>query len=363
MIADTDIFNAKILIVDDQQANLILLDTALRRAGYLSVASTTDPTSVAALHGSINFDLILLDLSMPVLDGFQVMEQLNAAAIDTYTPVLVLCAEPGHKLRALKAGAKDFISKPFDLHEVLLRVYNMLGVRLLHVEATQLIGRLKDERLMADQLLLNALPPSIANRLKSRPAITERGFTKFVTDSFADVTVLSADIVDSAKSTHGVSLEVMVSLLQDISERFDVIARRYGLEKVKTVGDSYLVAAGLPRPVADHASRAASMALDMMAAMKQFNGTGPYRLNLRIGMDTGAAIAGAVDARKVAYDLWGDVVITAGRMASHGAPGRIQVTDAICRRLDKKFVLEKRDFVEFSGKGGTQTWFLNSRSV
>jgi len=363
MIADTDIFNAKILIVDDQEANVALLDKTLRRAGYLSVASTMDPTTVAALHQAIHFDLILLDLSMPVMDGFQVMEQLKLAGIDSYIPVLVLTAQPGHKLRALKVGAKDFISKPFDLDEVLLRVHNMLEVRLLHVEMKQLVDRLLEEQKISDRLLLNVLPASIAKRLKGRPAITEQGFTEFIADSFADVTVLFADIVDFTKFTQSVSLGVMVGVLNDLFSRFDAIAERHGLEKIKTIGDSYMVAAGLPVPVADHAARACSMALDMMTAMQQFNDTGPYHLNLRIGMDTGPAVAGVVGRQKFTYDLWGDVVNTAARMESNGVTGRIQVTDAVRQRQDKTFVLEKRGLVNVAGKGDMLTWFLNGRST
>jgi len=361
MIADTDIFNAKILIVDDQEVNVALLEKTLRRVGYVSVASTMDPTTVAALHQNIHFDLILLDLSMPVMDGFQVMEQLKLAGTDSYIPVLVLTAQPAHKLRALKAGAKDFISKPFDLDEVLLRVRNMLEVRLLHGEMKQLVKRLTDEQKVSDLLLLNVLPASIAKRLKDRPAITEHGFNEFIADSFADVTVLFADIVDFTKFTQSVSLGAMVGVLNDIFSRFDAIAERYGLEKIKTVGDSYMVAAGLPVPVADHAARACSMALDMMASMQEFNGTGPYNLNVRIGLDTGSAVAAVVGRRKFAYDLWGDVVSTAAHMESQGVTGRIQVTDAVRRRLEKTFVFEKNGLVEVAGKGNMLTWFLNGR--
>lgn len=129
-----DIFSARILIVDDQDANVLLLTRMLEGAGYTSVTSTTDPLEVCALHRTNHYDLILLDLQMPVMDGFQVMEGLKEAEAVGYLPVLVITAQPGHKLRALEAGAKDFISKPFDLGEVLARVYNMLEVRLLHVE-------------------------------------------------------------------------------------------------------------------------------------------------------------------------------------------------------------------------------------
>jgi len=127
-----DILNASILIVDDQEANVLLLEQLLSEAGYTNVHSTTNPVEVSALHRKNYYDLILLDLQMPEMDGFQVMECLKTNNQDSYLPVIVLTAQPGHKLRALQTGAKDFISKPFDIVEVKTRIYNMLEVRLLY---------------------------------------------------------------------------------------------------------------------------------------------------------------------------------------------------------------------------------------
>jgi PAS domain S-box-containing protein len=135
MISSSDILKANILIVDDQEAHSSLLEQTLRGAGYVSITTTNDPRAVCEMYRKNHYSLILLDLQMPGLDGFQVMEGLKAIETDGYLPVLVLTAQPDHKLRALKAGAKDFVSKPFDLAEVVMRVHNMLEVRLLHVEA------------------------------------------------------------------------------------------------------------------------------------------------------------------------------------------------------------------------------------
>ena len=131
-VADSDILVASILVVDDQEANVHLLEQTLREAGYTGVASTRDPHEVCALHRKNRYDLILLDLQMPGMDGFQVIEGLKTNVADGYLPVLVITAQPGHKLRALQAGVRDFISKPFDLLEVKTRIRNMLEVRLLY---------------------------------------------------------------------------------------------------------------------------------------------------------------------------------------------------------------------------------------
>jgi PAS domain S-box-containing protein len=154
MITPADILNASILIVDDQNANVSLLEQMLRGAGYVSVTSTKDPYEVCDLHRKNHYSLILLDLQMPGLDGFKVMEGLKAIEKDGYLPVLVQTAQPAHKLRALKAGAKDFVSKPFDLAEVLVRVHNMLEVRLLHLESEK---RAEDAKLGSEAMRASEL--------------------------------------------------------------------------------------------------------------------------------------------------------------------------------------------------------------
>ena len=132
MLEPAEILNANILIVDDQEANVMLLEQMLRNEGYQCITTTMDPRLVAGLHREHDYDLILLDLQMPVMDGFEVMEALKGIESDAYLPVLVVTAQPGHKLRALQAGAKDFVGKPFDLLEVQTRIHNMLEVRLLY---------------------------------------------------------------------------------------------------------------------------------------------------------------------------------------------------------------------------------------
>jgi signal transduction histidine kinase len=163
MIGSSDILNARILVVDDREANVRLLEGMLSGAGYTCVTSTMDPRDVCELHRKNRYDLILLDLLMPGMDGFQVMEGLKQIEVDSYLPVLVITAQPGHMLRALKSGAKDFITKPINLAEVLTRVYNMLEVRLLHIETKnnskvleQTVERLQEVERLKDGFLSTA---------------------------------------------------------------------------------------------------------------------------------------------------------------------------------------------------------------
>src|SRR5690242_5538172 len=214
MLDPSEILKAKILVVDDQQANVLLLERMLGSAGYESVTSTVDPRAVCALHEKNRYDLIVLDLQMPGMDGFQVMEGLKPIEKDGYLPVLVITAQPDHKLRALQAGAKDFISKPFDVAEVLMRVHNMLEVRLLHLEVHRKNDELKKlfdqvvaERKVSERLALHVPPDSIAARLQARPDVTA--------DNFADVTVLIADIVGFTEMIPAVSPERLALLLEE----------------------------------------------------------------------------------------------------------------------------------------------------
>jgi len=146
MVTEADILSAPILIVDDQEVNVELLRRMLRSAGYTAVSATTDPLKVCELHRENRYGLILLDLQMPGMSGFEVMEGLQEIEADGYLPVLVITAQPDHKLRALQAGAKDFVSKPFDLSELRARVHNILQVRLLHLELKQTVRELEESR-------------------------------------------------------------------------------------------------------------------------------------------------------------------------------------------------------------------------
>jgi adenylate cyclase len=363
MVRSFEIFEANVLVVDDQEANVLLFERMLRAAGYSSIQSTMDPREVCELHRKNRYALILLDLKMPGMDGFQVMEGLKEIETDGYLPVLVITAEPGHKLRALRAGARDFVSKPIDLAEVLMRVHNMIEVRLLHLETKRLYDQVVGEQKVSERLLLNVLPQPIVERLKGRPEVTADDFTEVIADSFQEATVLLADIVEFTKLSADLSPQETVVMLNEIFTDFDRIADKRGVEKIKTIGDAYMAVAGLPAPAADHAVRAAHMALDMLEAMDRFNARNGYTLQVRIGINTGAGVAGVIGKRKFTYDLWGDAVSTASRMQPHGVAGRVHVTESTRLKLSEPFQLEERDAIDIEGRGRMKTWFLSGRST
>lgn len=362
MVTASDILNAKVLVVDDQEMNVSVLKRTLRGAGYVAVTSTMDPREVQGLHLKNHYDLILLDLQMPDMDGFEVMEGLKEIETEGYLPVLVITAQPDHQLRALQVGAKDFVSKPLVLSEVVMRVHNMLEVRLLHKETKRLYEEILEQQRLSERLLLNVLPQLIAERSRSLPEVTTDSFTEVVADSFLEATVLFADIVEFTKPSAGMTPQELVVPLNEIISDFDRIADNRGLERIKTIGDAYMCVAGIPISTADHVERAAHMALDMLEAVDSFNERSGYKMQLRIGLDTGAGVAGVIGKRKFIYDLWGDTVNTANRMESQGVAGRIQVTEATRWRLHDPFIFEERGTIELNGKGPMNTWFLVGRS-
>ena len=291
VINPDDILRGKILIVDDQEANIVLLEQILRGAQYTSIASTMDPSLVCELHLMNHYDLILLDLQMPGMDGFQVMENLKEIEKGSYLPVLVITAQPDLKLRALQAGAKDFVSKPLDLAEVLLRVHNMLEVRLLHQEMKRLYERVVEEQKVSQRLLVNVLPSSLAARLGGHPETKVGTFTDLVTASFAEATVLFADTLEFTEFAEGASAEVLLGVLDELSTRLDDPDGEPRLDEARIIGNAYLASIGLTDSVAMHTIKASRKALGLVEAVDRFNQHSRYKLTLRIGLDTGTKIS------------------------------------------------------------------------
>ena len=235
-------------------------------------------------------------------------------------------------------------------------VLNVGGVSVTAYALLQFAVRARDDAFARSEgLLLNVLPRSIAERLKR-----ERGV---IAEAHPDVTVLFADVVSFTPFTERTEPARVVGVLDEIFTAFDALAELHGLEKIKTVGDAYMVAGGLPEPRADHAQVMAEMALEMLAEFERVGALLGTDHAIRIGMHSGPVIAGVIGSHKFAYDLWGDTVNTASRMESHGLPGRIQVTEDVYRRLESEFDFERRGEIEVKGKGRLITYLLSGRHV
>jgi adenylate cyclase len=215
------------------------------------------------------------------------------------------------------------------------------------------VAELRVEQEKSEALLLNILPRSIAEKLKTDTAT--------IADQFSAASILFADIVDFTPFSDLMQPAEVVDILDHLFSHFDELADRYGVEKIKTIGDCYMVAAGVPTPRPDHARVMALMALDMREAMKSRDGVAHLGLELRIGINSGPVVAGVIGRKRFLYDLWGDAVNMASRMESQGTPGQIQVTRATYELLVDEFELEARGTVPIKGKGDVETWYLVGR--
>jgi class 3 adenylate cyclase len=202
----------------------------------------------------------------------------------------------------------------------------------------------------ADRLLLNILPEAVAQRLKESSAS--------IADGFDEVTVMFADLVGFTPLSQSMEPRDLVALMDRIFSEFDKVVEKLGLEKIKTIGDAYMVAGGIPTLRDDHAQAIAKMALEILPIIDAFSAPGGESLQLRIGIASGSAVAGVIGRKKFAYDLWGDTVNTASRMESHGEPGKIQVNENTYQRLKDEFEFIERGLVEVKGKGQIPTWYL-----
>ncbi len=269
---------------------------------------------------------------------------------DIQLPVETLVATAGELARG-ELGAQALVYSDDEIGE-LATTFNAMSTRLAKQTAqiAQQMRLIEAEHERSESLLLNILPQPIAQRLK----IGERP----IADAFDEVTVLFADVVGYTKLSSRLTPHEVVARLSEVFSAFDQIAQRHGVEKIKTIGDAYMAASGLPIRTHDHAHRMATMALDMMETLEQLNRNWPDALELRVGLNTGPVVAGVIGQQKFVYDLWGDAVNVASRMESHGKPGAIHVTAAFAQRVSDRFIVEARGEIEVKGKGLLETYWL-----
>jgi adenylate cyclase len=230
-----------------------------------------------------------------------------------------------------------------------------LGVALYETQIA--VDKLAIEQEQSENLLLNILPQPIAQRLKQSQANTKTSNIS-IADEYNNATVMFADIVGFTDLSSRIPPQQLVDLLNQIFSRFDLLAEFYKLEKIKTIGDAYMVVGGLPNLRSDHAAAIASMAIDMLDAIAQFNLDTGEKFQIRVGINSGAVVAGVIGIKKFIYDLWGDTVNIASRMESHGVPGRIHVSAATYELLKEQFLFEERGVISVKGKGEMQTYWL-----
>ena len=352
----------KVMVVDDSRTLRKLLTRELNGIGITNILEAVDGLEALSLLQKESFDLMLLDMEMPELDGLGVLRKIKADRNLSYLPVIVVSGaeELDKTVECIQIGAEDYLPKPFNSILLRARVYSSLEKKRLRDIDVQRMKELKNEKELLDieqmkteKLMLNILPKPIAERLKKGE--------KNIAGNYPESTVLFSDLVGFTAMSSQKSASELVTLLNSLFTRFDQRAEQLGLEKIKTIGDAYMAVGGIPIPRSDHAEIVVEMAIGMFEDLKQFNIAHSMNLEMRIGINSGPVVAGVIGFTKFSYDLWGNTVNTASRMESTSVNGRIQVSPSSQELLANGYLLEERGLMECKGLGQITTYFLNGK--
>jgi adenylate cyclase len=344
----------RILVVDDDFSNRDLLRRRLAHEGHEILLAASGRQALDILeHEAI--DLILLDLLMPDMNGIEVLETLKSDTRWYAIPVVMISglSETDAVMRCIEAGAEDYLPKPFDVVLLRARINAGLERKRWRDRERDYLASLRAEKERSEALLRNILPDPIVLRLNEGE--------KVIADRFEAVSILFADIVGFTPAAAMMSPANLVGMLDRTFSAFDDLALHLGVEKIKTIGDSYMAAAGLPLPCEDYLERMAEFALGMLGALDRLNSAYGTSFRIRIGMHSGPVIAGIIGRHKFIYDVWGDTVNMASRLESHGVANRIQVSETVRTALAGSYDFEQQGTVTLKGRGEAVTYFLVSR--
>jgi class 3 adenylate cyclase len=344
----------RILVVDDNASNRDLLFRRLSHDGHQVTRAESGRRALEILAVE-EFDLILLDLLMPELNGFQVLERLKADQRLHDIPVIMISGlqETDSVIRCIEAGAEDYLSKPFNPVLLRARISACLERKRWRDRERRYLERIELEREKYETLLRNILPGQIVTRLNDGEVV--------IADRVEEATILFADLVGFTKVASQVTPAVLVDNLNRIFSAFDDLCRQFQIEKIKTIGDAYMAAAGVPLARADHAEVMADFALAMLDALERVNAAADVPFQMRIGIHTGPVVAGVIGSHRFLYDIWGDTVNLASRLESHSLPGRIHVSPQTSQMLAGHYDLEARGLINLRGIGKLRTSFLTGR--
>ena len=353
---------AKVLLVDDSRLIRMGLRRSLEEIGLKDIVEAGDGREAIETLVREHFDLMLLDMEMPEMNGMEVLAVLRDTPHHPWPPVIVISGGTGidDAVRCIELGAEDYLPKPFNPVLLRARVKTSVERKQLRDQEVMRMRQLKrqhealaQEQEKTEQLLLNILPWKIAQRLKAGE--------EHIADAHPNVSVLFADMVGFTAMSRTMTPAALVEVLGDLFSRFDLITEKHGLEKIKTIGDCYMLAGGVPEPRDDHAHAAVDAAMDMCVALEEMHARTGGALRMRIGVHSGPIVAGVIGIRKFTYDLWGDTVNVASRMESTGQPGRIHVSSHTAQLIEGEFNLEPRGAIEVKSLGMVETFFVNGR--
>jgi len=353
---------AAVLVVDDSRTMRLVLIRALNALGFHNITEAVNGRQALELVLARPFDLMLLDLEMPEMTGMEVLVAIKTNRELSALPVIVISGaeQVENAVQCIELGAEDYLPKPFSPTLLRARVTSSIEKKRLRDLDRLRLAQLQTEKELleiekdkSERLLLNILPKAIAERLK----LGERT----IANGHPTVTVMFADLVGFTAMSRRTAPADLVGILNGIFTTFDLLVERSCLEKIKTIGDSYMLAGGIPLERDDHAQAVADVALEMIGALDRMNAANGTDLRMRIGMNTGPIVAGVIGKRKFTYDLWGDTVNVASRMESSGVPGAIQVSESTYLALKEDFVLVERGIIQCKGIGDVKTYFLKER--
>lgn len=353
-IADASGSTGDILVVDDAEANRDLLARRLKRDGHRVWTADGGYSALDKLSRQ-PFDLVLLDLMMPDINGFEVLARLKQDDALHDIPVIMISAldEIESVARCIEAGAEDYLPKPFNPILLQARISAALEKNRWRKRERQYLEIMEAEKQKYKDLLLSILPQQIVTRLNDGEAT--------IADRHNDVTVLFSDIVGFTEMSARLAPAQVVSYLNRIFSGFDKTAKELSVEKIKTIGDAYMVAAGVPDGRADHAEVIVEMALRMLDQVEALNLETDHPMHIRVGVHTGPVVAGIIGSHRFLYDVWGDTVNFASRLESTGAPGRVQVSEATARRVEHRFDISEPVETRVKGKGQIRTYYVTQR--
>ncbi len=350
-----EIKSETILVVDDSHAIIMLISEVLGIIGYAIDTALSGEEALRKISLK-KPDLILLDIEMPGMSGFEVCRKIKGDASTKDIPIIFVTGNTdfNDELEGFRLGALDYIYKPFNAHVFQARIKNHLELNRLHKNERNNLKRIKAEKDQSEILLHNILPETVVGKLKKESGV--------IAEDHPDVTVLFADIVGFTELSSKISAHRLVTILNDIFSAFDGLAEKFGMEKIKTIGDAYMAVGGISESRDDHPIAIADMALEMIEVVSNFSSANGTKLNIRVGLSTGPVMAGVVGLKKFIFDLWGDTVNVASRMESLGIPGNIQVSPSTYQRLQNDFIFEKRGIIHVKGKGEMPTYYLLGKS-
>jgi class 3 adenylate cyclase len=354
--------SAEILVVDDSRMMRAGLTRSLNQLGFTKISEAVDGRDAVAKLTEKSFDLMLLDMEMPEMNGMEVLAAMRLNPQLHGVPVIVISGAEQIELavQCIEAGAEDYLPKPPNQTLLRARVTTSLEkkrlrdldrLRFAQLQAEKELVELEKEK--SEKLLLNILPGAIAGRLK--------GGEKSIANGHPTVSVMFADLCGFTAMSRKTTPEDLVTILNSIFTAFDQIVIKHQVEKIKTIGDCYMLVGGLPTHRDDHAEAVADAALEMVAALDRINASRGTDLKMRVGIHTGPVVAGVIGQIKFTYDLWGDTVNVASRMESSGMPGMVHLSEQTSAALHGHFALEERGMVECKGLGQVKTFFLKGR--